>query len=359
MSAPSQRNEQLDGLRGYAALTVLFFHAILGADPDLVGRVLYRNFSEINGAGDWLSKIGLTLLNGQTAVVLFFIMSGAVLFESLMRDRSPTPLLIRNFFIRRFFRIYPVLFVCLIACWLVFNASGTSRTVDNLLLNLGLLEYPVNGATWTLGVEAWGAVLLALGFLAFKRFKEAGLIVVALIFAFLYLPPLKGHLVQFRMFIYCFALGALIPTSLGKAVLCKIPTWSWPILLIGTIFARHTIQETIAVFLVGLIYYRKAGAFGDFLARPTSVFLGTISYSLYLWNVLFLEIINHQLQQIPGLPHPLVTGLISGLAITALTVPVAYLSVKYVELPFIGVGRLLTSRKKAPQSTFAPQQSGA
>ncbi|WP_092142994.1 acyltransferase [Bradyrhizobium sp. NFR13] len=359
MSTSPQRNEQLDGLRGYAALMVVFFHAILGADPDLVGRVLYRNFSGITGARDWMSKIGLTLLNGETAVALFFIMSGAVLFESLMRDRSPTPSLIRNFFIRRFFRIYPVLFVCLIACWLVFNAAGTPRTADNLLLNLSLLEYPVNGATWTLGVEAWGAVLLALGFLAFKRFKEAGLVVVALIFACLYLPPLMGYLVQFRMFIYCFALGALIPTPLGRAVISRIPTWSWPILLIGTIFARHTIQETIAVFLVGLIYYRKAGALGDFLARPTSVFLGTISYSLYLWNVLFLEIINLQLHRVSGLPHPLVTGLISGLVITAFAVPVACLSVKYIELPFIGVGRLLTSRKKESLTTFSTQQSGA
>jgi peptidoglycan/LPS O-acetylase OafA/YrhL len=80
---------------------------------------------------------------------------------------------------------------------------------------------------------------------------------------------------------------------------------------------------------------------------------------LYLWNVLFLEIINHQLHQLSGLPHPLVAGLISGLVITAFTVPVAYLSMKYIELPFIGVGRLLTSRKKTMQATFSPQQSGA
>jgi peptidoglycan/LPS O-acetylase OafA/YrhL len=80
---------------------------------------------------------------------------------------------------------------------------------------------------------------------------------------------------------------------------------------------------------------------------------------LYLWNVLFLEIINHHIHRISGLPHPLVTGLITGSIIMALTLPVAYLSVKYIEFPFIGVGRSLTSRKKAPQATFSPQQSGA
>ena len=344
MHVPGHRNEQLDGLRGYAALAVVYFHSILGFDPALIGRVLYKSYSQISGTSDWIAKIGLVLLNGETAVVIFFIMSGAVLFETLQRDAGPITKTMKRFFVRRFFRIYPALFVCVIACWLAFNAASMPRSFADLSKNLALYEFHVNGATWTLAVEAWGAILLALGFVAYKRFREAGMIAVALIFACLYLPPLNGYLLQFRMFIYCFTMGALISTPLGKAVIGKIPAAMWPVLLIGTLVARHTIQETLAALLIGMIYYRKSGAFGEFLARPTSTFLGHISYSLYLFNVLFLEIINDRLHGIPDLSlHPLAVGVITGTIIAAMTIPVAYLSVRLIELPFIRLGRRLTT----------------
>lgn len=356
MSGHSLRNEQLDGLRGYAAVMVVYFHAILGVDPKLVSEVLYRNYSQISGLDNWLSKISLVILNGQTAVVLFFIMSGAVLFESLLKDNAPLALRIRNFFIRRFFRIYPALFACLLACWIAFNAFSTPRSGEDLLLNLLLYETKVNGATWTLGVEAWGAVLLVFCFMAYLKYKEIGLIVVALLFGCLYLSPFNGYLLQFRMFIYCFALGALIPTALGRAVISRIPNAAWPFLLVGTIIARHTIQETIAALLIGLIYYRRAGGFGEFLAKPVSVFLGTVSYSLYLFNVLFLEIINHQLSAVGHLGlHPAFVGLVSGTLITLVTIPVAYGSFLYIEQPFVRFGRWITSGRSI--RTSAKQQA--
>lgn len=348
------RNEQLDGLRGYAALAVIYFHSILGTDDRLVGEVLHGRYSDLTSASDWVTKIALVLFNGQTAVVLFFIMSGAVLFESLMRDKVPMPLRVRHFAVRRFFRIYPALFVCLICCWLAFNAFGIAMSAESLLLNLSLYEIRVNGATWTLAVEAWGALLLALCFVAYLRFKEAGLIVVAALFGCLYLQPFSGYLIQFKMFIYCFALGALIPTSLGRAVVSKIPSWSWPFLLIATVVSKATIQETFAFLLIGMIFYRRTGAMGELLSKPISVFLGSISYSLYLFNVMFLEIINSYIRSADhfGL-QPALVGLVSGTIITMLTLPVAYASLKYIEEPFIRIGRRLTPSSK---STTSPSE---
>src|SRR5690349_7696347 len=108
------RNDQLDGLRGYAAIAVVFFHSILGPDPTMVGRVLYQNYSKISSWSDAWAKLALTVTNGQTAVVIFFILSGAVLFDSLQKDSENNLVpLAANFFVRRFLRIFPAMVVCL------------------------------------------------------------------------------------------------------------------------------------------------------------------------------------------------------------------------------------------------------
>jgi len=342
------RNDQLDGLRGYAAIAVVLFHSILGPDPTIIDRVLYQNYSKIGSWSDAWAKLALTVTSGQTAVVIFFILSGAVLFDSLQRDRDSglVPLAVK-FFVRRFLRIFPAMVVCLFVLWAVFNLVGLPRTIGQLLQNLALYDFQINGATWTLNVEAFGAVFLFLAYAAYRGFREFGIILVGCIFASIYLHVFDGYFVQFRMFIYSFALGALITTPFGRWVFDRVPTRSWPFLLIAMIIARHTIQETITAFLVGLIYYRKAGAFGDFLARPVSVFFGRISYSLYLFNVLFLEISNVQMQTWPiARSHPVEFGLLSGFAITILTVPVAYLSMRFIEKPFIDLGRHLTKTRK-------------
>lgn len=363
------RNDQLDGLRGYAALAVVFFHSILGPEPDMVRRVLYRDFSELGTWYDVWAKLTLKIFSGQSAVVIFFILSGAVLFDSLKREsaalqggnslpateggtfpaRSGLWSMAAKFLVNRFFRIYPALFVCLIACWLAFNLAGLPRSFEQLLLNLSLYDFPINGATWTLNVEAFGAVFLLLAYLAYLRFREPGVIVVASIFGLVYLHAFDGYLLQFRMFIYSFTLGALITTPAGRKLFERIPTSVWPVLLLVMMFSKSTIHETFAALLVGLIYYRKAGALGRFLARPISVFLGTISYSLYLFNVLFLEIFLAKLQVWPlAVAHPVEIGFVAGLVIVALTVPVAYLSVRLIEQPCVRLGRYLT-RSWAPR----------
>jgi len=50
--------------------------------------------------------------------------------------------------------------------------------------------------------------------------------------------------------------------------------------------------------------------------------------------------------------HPVEFGLLSGFAIVILTVPIAYLSTRFIEKPFIDLGRYLTkSRKVAPPTS--------
>lgn len=346
----STRNNQLDGLRGYAAVAVIFFHSILGIDPTLISRVLFERWSKIEGVDGFVAKVALSVFNGHTAVVIFFILSGAVLFDSLRRDAGGLPALCAKFLVKRFLRIYPPLFVCLLVCWIAFNVAGIPRSAKQLLENFLLYDFAVNGATWTLNVEAFGAILVVLAFFGYRAAGDAGIILVGCSFAAAYLPFFKGYLFYFKPFIYSFILGMLIPTKLGKCVIGWLPARSWPVLLVSMLFARHSIQETISALLVGMIYYNSASGLGIFLSKPFSIFLGSISYSLYLFNVLFLEIVTHHLRTQPmATAYPVAFGFMAAVPIFVLTVPVACWSFLYIERPSIRLGRKWTERKQGAE----------
>ena len=89
--APAARNLQLDGLRGYAAVSVAIFHTILGMDETLIPRIVYGRISDFSDTYSWFAKIVLKLFSGETAVLIFFVLSGTVLFQSLMRSKAPYP----------------------------------------------------------------------------------------------------------------------------------------------------------------------------------------------------------------------------------------------------------------------------
>jgi peptidoglycan/LPS O-acetylase OafA/YrhL len=116
----TNRNNQLDGLRGYAAVVVVVFHTILGIDPTQISRILYESILKIDDTYGRATKILLKLFNGETAVVIFFVLSGAVLFNSLRHNTERFSPMSLKFLVRRFLRIYPALFVCLVACAVVF-----------------------------------------------------------------------------------------------------------------------------------------------------------------------------------------------------------------------------------------------
>src|SRR3954454_4249183 len=116
---PAARNLQLDGLRGYAAVSVAIFHTILWMDDTLISRIVYGKISDFSDAYSWFAKIVLKLFSGETAVLVFFVLSGTVLFQSLMRNTAPFPRVIASFTVRRLFRIYPALIICLVVMMLV------------------------------------------------------------------------------------------------------------------------------------------------------------------------------------------------------------------------------------------------
>jgi peptidoglycan/LPS O-acetylase OafA/YrhL len=105
----------------------------------------------------------------------------------------------------------------------------------------------------------------------------------------------------------------------------------------------------LCALFVGCVYYSKPEhpVIQVLVSRPIQ-FLGRISYSLYLVNVPIIWVF------IPLTPRlglnrlgALDRGLIVGLLVTILSIPIAAFSEKYVEQPGIRLGRLLSTRSRA------------
>ncbi|MFZ5735042.1 MAG: acyltransferase family protein [Pseudomonadota bacterium] len=359
-AAPA-RNARLDGLRGYAAFVVAIYHTIIGMDISLADRIVPATVQSLQNGYDRALKIALLIVSGETAVVIFFVLSGVVLFKSLAADRAPFPTLSFHFVVRRIFRIYPALLACLMASALVLPWAGVAGfDLRRLAENALLLDFKINGATWTLAVEFLAIPLFLAAILAYRRFGEWGLLGLVLLIWLAMLKPVKTDVLQLQLMQvhwFAFALGMLIPTRIGERVVQVFPLIMLPVFFICMLLARHVIEgpntstrllQWSAALLVLMLYHGTSGGFGRFLERPVSQFLGRISYSFYLFNVMFLEIVCHHLRGQPwAAARPLEAGLLASVAVIALTLPVAYLSARYIEEPAIRAGRALLGRRKS------------
>ena len=92
--------------------------------------------------------------------------------------------------------------------------------------------------------------------------------------------------------------------------------------------------------LVACVAYRT-DALTAFLARPVSLFLGRISYSFYLMNVIALYSCWAVIEAWVPAParHPVLWGLLSAVVSVGLTIPVAALSERWIERPGVALGR--------------------
>jgi peptidoglycan/LPS O-acetylase OafA/YrhL len=99
--------KELDGLRGVAALMVMFFHFI----PD--GNVT------INPILHYLHKVGVF---GQTGVTLFFVLSGFLITRILLNQKANRHYF-RNFYVKRALRIFPLYYLGLVIFYLILPLS--------------------------------------------------------------------------------------------------------------------------------------------------------------------------------------------------------------------------------------------
>ena len=344
----SSESRNLDLLRTAAVSCVLAAHLVLS----LISSPYPQSHNE------WIPELYEL---GRVGVQIFFVHTSLVLLLSLERNQSPS--LFRNFYIRRFFRIYPLSTACILIVLLLgipyiprdsFLPPGWRDILSNLFLIQNLTgARDLISPLWSLPLEVQMYVLLPLIFVLLRRFGSGPLVLGmwTAAFALVRFSPLLA-------FFPCF-FGGVFAYQLSKEKPFRAPAALWPaalaLLLILHAWFRHAIAADVrsdfvmCMFLGGLI-----PNFRDL--RPswlttTCHVIAKYSYGIYLFH---LPIIWLAFFRLIALPLSLRWALF---IILMCTIPlVAY---HCLEAPMISFGRRLVSRRSGTTMATIPQGSRA
>ena len=310
--------ELLDGLRGVAALLVVFYHIFEGF-----------SFAELtNAAGDGVIS---TLNHGHIAVDFFFMLSGFVI--SYAYDDRWGKMSIGDFFKRRLVRLHPMVVMGALVGVATFVAAGcrqwdgTVTPVSYVLMALVLTMFmvpalpglpyevrgngemfPLNGPAWSLFFEYVGNILYAL-FIRRLSTKALAILAAALgvAHAFFFVGDVSGYgcvgvgwtidSVNFfgglvRM-LFPFTVGMLLARTFvprkvkGAFWVCTIllvAIFSVPYIASAGSVSLNSLYEVICIALLFplIVWMGACGTCGGSFTGHVSKLLGDLSYPLYI-----------------------------------------------------------------------------
>lgn len=355
MTPPSRaRLVSLDGLRGVAALIVVFHHASLMYQP-FAATYLGGDVPVPGSAAWWLSHSPLKLLTaGPESVIIFFVLSGFVLTLPVL---SPRPFDWMAFFPRRIVRIgVPVVASLVLAAALALLVPqiprhGTSAwiqetsvypvTFQSFVLNLDplnighFLNNPLWSILWEMVFSMSLAVFVGLAVIL-KRVWPLALAAVVAVTAvgmnttaasFHYLPAffvgalaavLLPRIHRLGERVSSWRLGGILWfTALVGALLLLIVTWLTPATLPPALTSALGGLQPVAALII-LVCCLEWSPLSRLLSTRAFRWAGMISFSLYLVHVPIILTSYYLFRSLP-LPVVAVLG-----ALIALVVSVAF-----------------------------------
>ncbi len=368
-------------MRAIAALSVLVYH------------VAFRFYPPRTPLGQFLSQrsAGPPI----TAVVLFFLISGFVLyrpFAAARYDKGPPPALV-PYAIRRFARIVPAYWVALAIVSLLLGLHYVF-TPSGLVRYFGFLQLYGSNATagggipvaWTLCVEITFYAAVPLLALAVRRLGSrrsvlgselamcAAMVLVALVWATIVcaavadqntwkLPLLSVLIGSLDFFAAGMAL-AVLSVDLARrrdrpawlAVVDRAPWLPW-LLGLGVLYGESRIPARIgygawwlsthegkllgcALLLVPVVFGdARRGLLRRVLGSRPVLWLGAVSYGIYLWHYPLLVKLGPQL-----IGHG---EIYTAAVLSLITIAVAALSYYLIERPAQRVARRYLERRAA------------
>ena len=372
-----EHNPALDGIRGTAITLVLIFHLLWANGA--AGGLVVRFISSLRGAG-WIG------------VDLFFALSGflitGILFDSLGDGHY-----LKNFYVRRVLRIFPLYYGTLAVLWLVFQRSAADR--HSLALLCGYLQnlpfwwhqskdttlIDCTNSLWSLATEeqfylVWPFIILLVRNRARLGWIALGLALLAPVVRVLLLAHGAPIDEAYKMTV-CRADsllgGAWLALALRGPWREKVLRLAGPAFLLACAACffiawrngSFDYQITPAVDRYGFTFLavamtsllamaqRPATLVSHVMRAPALRFMGKYSYGLYVFHPLFKEMYDKYLD--PGLKlqvhSKILLHLLSLAIVLGLTIPLAMLSYRFFEKPFLKLKRFFNyahSRSATP-----------
>jgi exopolysaccharide production protein ExoZ len=336
----------LDYLRGLAALGIMIYHYLVWT----LGKFSSDSF---------MGRYGIY------GVSIFYILSGLTLYHVYQVKFQFTKVDLLDFFKKRFFRIFPLLWLIILVS--IFLDKKTPHLIT-ILLNLsgtfGLINWDgyIGTGVWSIGNELVFYLFFPILILLSKKAKSAffllslSLFWIYLNFAFNILDPNKTIIVQWRnyvnplnqafLFLGGFLIGFLFQNItikknillflfvLGTTIFIFYPV-SGPTIYLVTGFNR--LVFTFSCFLICLSCYKFYHPVHTAMHKPLSL-LGKTSYSIYMLHPLVFTASGFILAfSNKYFIEPPIYVQFAGSAI--LTLFLSYFSYQYFEKYFIDLSR--------------------
>lgn len=357
--------KNLDGLRCLGSLVIVLGHC----------ELFKSHFGVANFSGVFLHP-----KTGSSTVSLFFVLSGFLITALLLEEKKNTGTFsLRNFYLRRIFRLWPLYFIYIGFFYLLMpylfiphppSRGGCEPTFDQtyLFLLLQLSNFGVFlprvlglGHLWSIGVEEQFYLMWPLVVRFSKNLLRTVLIIVAvltigkLIFSawlhFANKNPVSCTLIQIRSFLgatryECIALGGA-----AAVIYLQYPKWY-------SFLTKKNVQLVSLFLLIPCLVLSIKTSYIDqvlicipfailvlnMATNPASIIktdhpvmnrLGKLSYGMYVWHPLVILLIMNLLVTCFGTQWSIAVQALYYVGVFISTLLVSVLSYQLIEKPFL------------------------
>jgi peptidoglycan/LPS O-acetylase OafA/YrhL len=339
----------IDGLRALAVISVVIFHL----------NIVFKDSHILHG--------------GFLGVDIFFVITGYLISQILLLEKKNKKFSLKNFYIRRARRIIPcALFIIIITLFFSINIhvekdiKETTRTLLptlffflNFFLYYQKIEYNpaepnfiVFNHFWSLSLEEQFYFIFPLLFFSFfyKNFRKIIIFLFASsLISLLYISKYNSMMAFYFFFSRAWEilLGVLIALYKEKIynsihslkIKNTIQTVSFLIIIVLLFkasthnFSKYIILTTVSAALI-IVFHNKNFLISKILSSKIAIYVGLISYSIYLWHYPIISILEYQdyLKKTDIFKEPVYFFKL--LLIFLITVFLSVLTYKFIENPF-------------------------